>query len=234
MVVLLVIFASISTYLIYEKYYINNKQNQTENNYNIFAQSLKKELSKYDNNNYNYQRVTNEIVPDGYEISINEKGTLYVRYFNKELNDKYGKYKIADNVLSFYVINDGQNFGNMLYFINEDGTVGKASAEYRMNDNISVIKDMGKQNGFDVTGKELDELENKLKSSNSTAEDCAAAFDAFQTSLQNATGPNTLNQVIKNLDTSIEDLEYDMSNGMNFDGRIFLLQIIDNHIVKTS
>ena len=46
MVVFLVIFASISTYLIYEKYYINNKQNQTENNYNIFAQSLKKELSK--------------------------------------------------------------------------------------------------------------------------------------------------------------------------------------------
>lgn len=146
MVVFLVIFASISTYLIYEKYYINNKENQSENNYNIFAQSLKKELSKYDNNNYNYQRVTNEIVPDGYEISINEKGTLYVRYFNKELNDKYGKYKLADNVLSFYLINDGQNFGNMLYFINEDGTVGKASAEYRMNDNISVIKDIGYKN----------------------------------------------------------------------------------------
>ena len=50
MVVFLVIFASISTYLIYEKYYINNKENQSENNYNIFAQSLKKELSKYDNN----------------------------------------------------------------------------------------------------------------------------------------------------------------------------------------
>ena len=146
MVVLLVIFASISTYLIYDKYYIRDEQNQPENNYNIFAQNLKKELSKYDNNNYNYQRVTNEIVPDGYEISINEKGTLYVRYFNKELNDKYGKYKIADNVLSFYVINDGQNFGNMLYFISEDGTVGKASAEYRMNDNISVIKDIGYKN----------------------------------------------------------------------------------------
>ena len=43
------------------------------------------------------------------EISINEKGCLYVRYFNKELNDKYGKYKIADNVLSFYVINDFTN-----------------------------------------------------------------------------------------------------------------------------
>ena len=36
MVVFLVIFASISTYLIYEKYYINNKENQSENNYNIF------------------------------------------------------------------------------------------------------------------------------------------------------------------------------------------------------
>ena len=146
MVVFLVIFASISTYLIYDKYYIRDEQNQPENNYNIFAQSLKKELSKYDNNNYNYQSVTNEIVPDGYEISINEKGCLYVRYFNKELNDKYGKYKIADNVLSFYVINDGQNFGNMLYFINEDGTVGKADAEYRMNNEISVIKDIGYKN----------------------------------------------------------------------------------------
>ena len=143
MVVLLVIFTSISAYLIYEKYYIRDEQKQPENNYTIFAQNLKKELSKYDINNYNCQSVTNEIVPDGYEISINEKGCLYVRYFDKELNDKYGKYKIVDNVLNFYVINDGQNFGNMLYFINEDGTVGKADTEYRMNDNISVIKDMG-------------------------------------------------------------------------------------------
>ena len=34
----------------------------------------------------------------------------------------------------------------MLYFINEDGTVGKADTEYRMNDNISVIKDIGYKN----------------------------------------------------------------------------------------
>lgn len=86
-----------------------------------------------------------------------------------------------------------------------------------MKSYISVIKDMSKQNGFDITGKELDELENKLKSSDSTAEDCAAAFDAFQTALQNATGVGSLNQAITDLDTKIEDLEYDMSNGMNFD-----------------
>ena len=34
----------------------------------------------------------------------------------------------------------------MLYFINEDGTVGKADAEYRMNNEISVIKDIGYKN----------------------------------------------------------------------------------------
>lgn len=148
MVVLLVILASISTYLIYDKYYraTDNEDKVAENSYTIFSQNFKKELSKYDKNNYNYQIVTNQIIEDGYAITLNEKGSLYVKYFNKELNDKYGTYKLADNVLSFYVINDGQNFGNMLYFINEDGTVGKADTEYRMNNNISVIKDIGYKN----------------------------------------------------------------------------------------
>lgn len=126
----------------------NQISNITKNDYEIFAKNLKKQISKYDNNNRNYKYVENDIVEDGYEIYLTKNGELFVNYLNKELNTKYGKYKIADNVLMFYIINCGQDVGNMLYFINEDGTVGMADTEYGISSNntIKVEKDIGYKN----------------------------------------------------------------------------------------
>lgn len=120
----------------------------TNNSYELFANNLKSQFSKYDDNNQNYLYVNSDIVKGGYEVYLNERQTLFVKYLNEELNAKYGEYKIADNVLSFYVIAAGQGGGNMLYFINEDGTVGSVNTEYEIgNDNQIIIKkDLGYKN----------------------------------------------------------------------------------------
>lgn len=126
----------------------NNEEKNNDNSYQIFADNLKDQISKYNSNNQSYQYINNDIVKGGYVVYLNEKGSLFVKYFDKELNDKYGDYKIADNVLSFYAINVGQDVGNMLYFINEDGTVGSADTEYGIgtNNQITIKKDIGYRN----------------------------------------------------------------------------------------
>ena len=138
---------------------INNDTTNNEiikdNSYDLFAKNFKNYISKYDSYNRSYQYVKNNTIPDGYEIYMNENGSLFVKYFNKELNTKYGDYKIADNVLSFYVIAYGQGGGNMLFFINEDGTVGSANTEYGIvNDNkITIKKDLGYKNIVCIVSK---------------------------------------------------------------------------------
>lgn len=130
-----------------------NKEEIATNNYELFATNLKNQFSKYDSNKHSYLFVNSDFVEDGYEIYLNENQNLFVRYFNKELNTKYGEYKIADNVLSFYVVAVGQGGGNMLYFINEDGTVGSADTEYGIaNNNITIKKDIGYKNIVSIIG----------------------------------------------------------------------------------
>ena len=69
-----------------------------------------------------------------------------MKYNDVTLNNKYGEYKIADNVLSFYVINTGQDIGNNVYFINQDGTVGSADTEYGINSTITINNNLGYKN----------------------------------------------------------------------------------------
>lgn len=124
------------------------EENNT-NKYELFSTNLKEEFSKFDSHNYSSQYISNDFVPEGYTIYLDENRNLFVRYANKEINNKYGNYKIADNVLSFYAINVGQDVGNMIYFINEDGTVGKANTEYGINGNeinFNIEKDIGYKN----------------------------------------------------------------------------------------
>ena len=154
-VVLLLVVIGLSGYIIYDKTITkNSNQNTPENNsiisnsYELYTENLKNELKKYDSNNQNYQFISNDIIEEGYEVYLDEKGSLYVQYFNDELNNKYGKYKIADKVLCFSVINVGQDIGNMIYFINENGTVGSADTEYGVigDNQIAVEKNIGYTN----------------------------------------------------------------------------------------
>lgn len=139
---------------------VNNQDKETNpsNSYELFAKNLKSQFSKYDinyqNNSYvqNNLHVESEVVPEGYEVYLTDNQTLFVKYFNKDLNAKYGEYKIADNVLSFNVVAVGQGGGNMLYFINEDGTVGSADTEYGIgtSNQITIKKDIGYKNIISV------------------------------------------------------------------------------------
>lgn len=153
-VILSLFIIGLGGFIVYDKILnnevVNNQEEKTKsnNNYELFAQNLKDQFSKYDNNNKNYLYVNSSIIKDGYEIYLNKNQTLYVKYYNKELDAKYGEYKIADNVLSFNVVPSDQGPGNMLYFINENGTVGSADTEYGINTNnqITIKKDIGYKN----------------------------------------------------------------------------------------
>lgn len=133
---------------------VNNKDKETatNNSYELFAKNLKSQFSKYDDNNRNYLYVNTDVVKDGYEVYLTKNQTLFLKYFSKELNNKYGEYKIADNVLSFNVVAVGQGGGNMLYFINEDGTVGSADTENGIgtNNQITIKQNIGYKNIVNV------------------------------------------------------------------------------------
>ncbi len=118
-----------------------------KNDYQIFSKNLKSQLSKYDDNNLNRQFVNNDNVRYPYTVYLNENGSLFVKYSNDELNNKYGDYKITDNALSFYVIETGNGGMSLLYFINVDGTIGSADVEFISDSNqITVKKDLGYKN----------------------------------------------------------------------------------------
>lgn len=109
--------------------------------------NLKNEISNLESVINEY--VINDIVVEGYDIRLEKDGNLYVEYMENNLNEMYGKYKISDNVLSCYVINTGQDVGNTLYFIKDDGTVGSANTEYGLVDDykeITVTNDLGYKN----------------------------------------------------------------------------------------
>lgn len=157
-VILFLFVLGLGGYIVYSEVSEKNIENKTtsntvdvkntENNYQLFLQNLKKQISKYDSYNKNQQSVLSDIIKNGYEVYINENGSLFVKYNDEILNSKFGEYKISDNVLSFYVISDGQSGGNSVYFINENGTVGKAETEYNVESSsqITVKKDIGYKN----------------------------------------------------------------------------------------
>ncbi|MBQ2946570.1 MAG: hypothetical protein IJE04_01795 [Bacilli bacterium] len=126
----------------------DSAQGLSTNSYKNFSKKLKEQFSKYNLNNYSYQYIENGIIKDGYVVYLDSNGSLFVKYNNVELNNKYGNYKIADNVLSFYAINVGQDVGNVLYFINADGSVGSADTEYGvvLDNQLLIRKDLGYKN----------------------------------------------------------------------------------------
>ena len=124
---------------------VEDSKSEIVDSYQKFSQKLKSELSRFNSSDMAYQSVNSSVV-GYYAAYLNEKGSLYVKYFNSDLNSKYGDYKIADGVLSFYIVPSGQGGGNVLYFINEDGTVGSADVEYGANSNITIKNDLGYKN----------------------------------------------------------------------------------------
>lgn len=88
--------------------------------------------------------VENSLVGD-YIVRLSKDGLLSIEYSNES-----DVRNISDNVLSYYLINTGQDIGKTLFFIKEDGTVSKASIEYgysalsdiEIEDNVNGLKDI--------------------------------------------------------------------------------------------
>lgn len=136
-----------------------NGQTTKNNNYQLFASNLKNEFSKYDEKNRPYLNVISTIGNGNFIIYLTENRELYIKYYNK---DKNAEHKIADNVLSFNAVTVGKGGGKMLYFINEDGTVGSADIEFGLEKEITVKKDLGYKNIVSIVGGIFGDEENVI------------------------------------------------------------------------
>lgn len=119
----------------------------TENSYKIFADKLKNEIANFDETHYSYKHVDSVCVSDGYSVKLTKEGSLLLTYYNfsKKLSIPIEDYKVADNVLSFYVINTGQDSCHILYYISEDGTVSQVNTE----NNVTKQEDITVTNNID-------------------------------------------------------------------------------------
>jgi len=125
----------------------------TDEKYKVFASNLKQKVSTY-GDTANIKSVFCR-ADDGegswYEVCLNSNGNLSLRFGKEELDKKYGTKSLAKNVISFYIIDIGQDEWHMIYFINEDGTVGSAyvdpvifngTGEIEIKNNISGLKNI--------------------------------------------------------------------------------------------
>lgn len=112
----------------------NNNSFQVEKLYSNFSNNLKLKMNeKYDDYKYNVSTINSKIISQWYEVRLNKNGTLYIKY-EKENSNK----KIAEQVLSFYLINSGQDERKTLFFIKYDGTVSSAEIEVENSDSIKI------------------------------------------------------------------------------------------------
>ena len=85
-----------------------------------------------------------------------------------------------------------------------------------MTSYLDTIKEMAQNNGIDIQTEDLQELEQVLNNEKSTAEQCAEAFDKFQSKMRDASEANSLTGVINNLEHQIDNLKERMDS-MQFD-----------------
>lgn len=95
----------------------------SEKKYSDFAEKMISERqSKFGDGILNRSTIESKIINSTYTVELSKDGELSVIY-----SDELGSKALASNVLNYFLINVGQESGKVLYFINEDGTVGKVS-----------------------------------------------------------------------------------------------------------
>lgn len=143
--------------------YSNNANNDstTNNNgsnsgkYTEFVNNLKKSL---ESNKTNSVIVDSSCVDGTYTVSLQDN-KLNLEYSNTNLHEKYGKYLVSSDVVSFFVVETGQGGCNTIYFINSDGSVSLIESEYfllnnggndilSVNHNIKNLKDIVYVTGY--------------------------------------------------------------------------------------
>lgn len=160
-IIMLTIIIVLLSVIVYKQFKNTNVLNNEENNYGKYAKKLSDEINNFSDSNYLSQRVDHEMLQSVYYVTLNKNKELHIEYSNEELNNVFGNYKISDNVISFYIINDGQAFFNSLYYIKTDGTVGKADVESSNinNKNITITNDLGLKNIITILPTTFDSQE---------------------------------------------------------------------------
>ena len=118
------------------------KEMTADEKYKIFAENLKKEVSKYGDKANTKSVFCRGDNTDGswYTIKLNSNGNLSLHFGDENLNKKYGTENLAKNVLAAYIIDIGQDDWHCIYFIKEDGTVGSAYVDPVIYNNTGDIK----------------------------------------------------------------------------------------------
>ena len=164
-IIMIILLLGLAEYICYDKFYKkdnlkcksreNNKIEQivTEkvyegNNYDIFAQNMIKNRKKFNSYSGFYDCSVDGTGEISYCVELKANGDLIINYMDEKYSKVYSNYKLAENVLSFYIIDVGQGQGHYLYFINKDGTVGEADTEYALqfDKELSINKDLGYKN----------------------------------------------------------------------------------------
>lgn len=122
--------------------YFSEKGNNANDRYKIFADNLKKEVSKY-GNDANFQIISGDGIKP-YNVKLLANGNISVHFEDEETEQKYGTDSLAQKVIAFNIVETGNGGLHTLYFINEDGTVGSADIEaVGMNKNIKIKSKIG-------------------------------------------------------------------------------------------
>lgn len=121
----------------------SEKEDNANDRYKIFADNLKKEVSRY-GNNANFQIISGDGIKP-YSVKLLANGNISVHFEDEETEQKYGTDSLVQKVIAFNIVEVGNGGLHTLYFINEDGTVGSADIEVAvgMNEDIKIKSKIG-------------------------------------------------------------------------------------------
>jgi len=144
----------------------NEENSTTQESQNIsfdtFKNNIKKGMAKCSWGVYSTETDTSHYGIYSYRVILTNEMNLVLIFEDKELNKKYGNYKITDGVLGFHLAISGPGGERKLYFINEDGTLGYASIDSLINNGkLDIVKKMDGykdivsiiQGSYDNTGR---------------------------------------------------------------------------------
>ena len=105
----------------------------TKNTYDVWTSKMQTERAKYNVNSGYSQYDFVSYANHNYGVQLDGEGNVYIQLDNTlkaNFSINQDSYKIADHVLSFYVVKVGQGGGHDIYLIKENGTVTKINIDY--------------------------------------------------------------------------------------------------------
>ncbi len=97
--------------------------------YQAYLNNLENNIKNYNDTDNNFIKIDNEIYGYSYTVEINKNKELILNYLSDNKKNKYKNYKINDNVVSMFVVKNGNAGMNSLYYINTSGEIYETNIE---------------------------------------------------------------------------------------------------------